>query len=136
VTAGVQIVVDAWDQVDGNGARRRLGLLSLGWQLLRADGEPAPGFEQPRLTLDFAQLPHDSAAVQLAYAPDSGVTVHGSERTRFRYQVTNSVRDRRALAGHWVPEALPAGEYTLRIIARDHAGNPAVRGTDLALRLQ
>lgn len=135
-TAGLHIVVDAWDQVEGNLARRRLGLRSLGWQLLRGDGTPAPGFEQPRVTLDFDRLPHDEAAAQLAYAADSGITVHGSARTRFRYQVTNSVRDGRAAAGQWVPELLPAGDYTLRIVAWDHAGNPAVRGTDLALRLQ
>ncbi|HEX8423618.1 MAG TPA: hypothetical protein VF634_09405, partial [Pyrinomonadaceae bacterium] len=37
----IRIVVDAYDQVDGNQARRRLGLYKLGYQLLRADGSPA-----------------------------------------------------------------------------------------------
>ena len=135
--AGVQIVVDAWDQVDGNGASRRLGLHTLGYQLLRADGQPAPGFEEPRLTLDFSRLPvDDTAAVQLIYAADSGITVHGTKRTRFRYIVSNTLAEGRAGVGRWMPDTLPAGDYTLRIVARDAAGNLARRGADLAVRLQ
>jgi hypothetical protein len=34
----VQIVVDAWDQVDGNEARRRLGLYALGYEVLQSGG--------------------------------------------------------------------------------------------------
>ncbi len=133
---GLQIVVDAWDQVDGNGRQRRLGLQTLGYQLLQADGRPAPGFEQPRLTLDFGRLPSDEQAVKLAYAADSGVTVHGSARTRFLYQLANQVKGGEAQAGRWSTAELPAGDYTLHIVARDGAGNLAQRGADLALRLQ
>jgi hypothetical protein len=42
----VQIVVDAYDQMDGDLARRRLGLYKLGYQLLNADGEHIPGMER------------------------------------------------------------------------------------------
>jgi hypothetical protein len=38
----VHVIVDAWDQVDGNRAQRRLGLYRLGYQVLAADGRPAP----------------------------------------------------------------------------------------------
>jgi hypothetical protein len=34
----VSIVADGYDQMDGNLARRRLGLYKLGYQLLRPDG--------------------------------------------------------------------------------------------------
>ena len=44
----VQVVVDAWDQADGNEARRRLGLYQLGYQVLTTDGTPVAGYEQPR----------------------------------------------------------------------------------------
>ena len=46
VIAGrVRVVVDAWDQVTGNEPRRRLGLYTLGYQVLNADGTPAAGFQ-------------------------------------------------------------------------------------------
>ena len=38
-----QLVVDAWDQVDDNLPRRRLGLYSLGYQWLRSDGQAVAG---------------------------------------------------------------------------------------------
>jgi len=133
---GLQIVVEAWDQVDGNEARRRLGLQSLSYQLLKADGQPAPGFEQPRSGIDFSRLPFSDDAARIAYAEGSGITVHGSKQTRFLYQVANTVKDGAAVEGHWLPGELAAGDYTLRIFARDHAGNLARQGTELDLRLQ
>lgn len=130
---GVQIVVEAWDQVDGNLPRRRLGLHALGYQLLSADGTPLPGFETPRMTIDFERMPPHREAVRVAYAGDSGITVHGASRTRFRYAVNNLVRDGRLEPAHWDPAALPAGDYVLRTVVRDSAGNAATR--ELALRL-
>lgn len=132
---GVRIVVDAWDQVDRNLPRRRLGLYMLGYQLLHDDGTPVAGFEAPRMTLDFHRLPSDEA-VQVAYAPGSGITVHGSAVTRFKYSVTNTVRDGMWSEGTWQAGALPPGDYTLRITARDYHGNEAQGRRDLKLRLQ
>ncbi|MBC7917066.1 MAG: gluconolaconase [Rhodoferax sp.] len=121
------IVVDAFDQMDGNQARRRLGLYTLGYQILKADGTPAPGFEQPVMNIVFDRLPDDSGAVKLAYWPDSGITVHGSASTRFLYVVTNRVRDGIAENGSWNPGTLASGDYVLRVIAADFAGNKATR---------
>lgn len=132
---GVRIVVDAWDQVDRNLPRRRLGLHALGYQLLHDDGAPVAGFEAPRMTLDFQRLPSDDA-VQIAYAPGSGITVHGNAVTRFKYSVTNTVRDGLWAEGSWQVGAMPPGDYTLRITARDYAGNEAQARRDLKLRLQ
>ncbi|HEX7914436.1 MAG TPA: NHL repeat-containing protein [Rudaea sp.] len=132
---GVAIVVEAWDQVDGNEARRRLGLHSLGYQILTKDGNPAPGFEQPRMTLVFDRIPADSAATKVAYAAKSGITVYGSAATRFRYVVTNSVRDGKFAAGSWQTDQLPAGDYSVRIIASDYAGNMAMKNRDLPIAL-
>ena len=89
------------------------------------------------MTLDFSRLPvDDAAAVQLVYAADSGITAHGTKRTRFRYVVSNALNDGQVAVGRWLPDQLPAGDYTLRIVARDAAGNLARRGADLAVRVQ
>ncbi|MBD9480867.1 SMP-30/gluconolactonase/LRE family protein [Pseudoxanthomonas sp. PXM02] len=132
---GVRIVVDAWDQVDGNLPRRRLGLYAVGYQLLHDDGTPVAGFESPRMNLDFRRLPSDDA-VQVAYAAGSGITVHGSAVTRFKYSVTNTVREGAWGEGTWQAGELSPGDYLLRITARDYSGNEAQGRRDLKLRLQ
>jgi DNA-binding beta-propeller fold protein YncE len=132
----VRIVVDAYDQVDGNQARRRLGLYKLGYALLRPDGTPAPGFEQPRITLEFDRMPPDIEAVKVAYADESGITVYGSKSTRFLYEATNIVRHGRAARSAWDTSQLPAGDYTLRIIAADYHGNEATEGRDIEIRIE
>ncbi|MDM4768071.1 NHL repeat-containing protein [Pelomonas sp. SE-A7] len=132
--APLQIVVDAWDQVDDNLERRRLGVQKLSWQLLNEDGTPLSGFEQPRETLNFEQLPvDDELGVKLAYAPASGITVHGARATQFRYQLANQVRDGKAVEGRWDPSGLPAGRYRLRVEVSDGNSNRAQR--ELVLRM-
>ncbi|GGC62347.1 gluconolaconase [Undibacterium terreum] len=134
--AGINIVVDAYDQMDGNLARRRLGLYKLGYQILHADGMPVAGFEQPALTMEFNRLPPDREAVKIAYADNSGITVYGSAATRFLYSVTNTVRDGEARVGAWKTAALPPGEYIVRIFAADFAGNQARTGRDLPVTIE
>lgn len=133
---GVQIVVEAWDQVDGNLARRRLGPYQVGYQILDAGGTPLAGYAQPRWNIVFNRMPPQNEAVKVAYAPDSGITVHGSAITRFRYLATNTVRDGVMQVGRWQPAALPPGDYAIRAHARDHSGNEAVGHRDLAIRVQ
>ncbi|HEX7802334.1 MAG TPA: gluconolaconase [Pseudoxanthomonas sp.] len=133
---GVQIVVDAWDQVDNNLPRRRLGLYAVGYQLLRADGTPWPGYETPRMNIEFNRMPADPDAVKVAYAPGSGITVHGSAATHFKYVVSNTVRDGELATGFWQADGLPAGDYTLRITAVDYMGNTASNGRDLPIALE
>ncbi len=128
---GVQIVVEAWDQVDRNLPRRRLGLYQVGYQVLDAGGQPLQGYEQPRFNIVFNRMPRERSATLVAYAPDSGITVHGSAVTRFRYLVTNTVRDGLVETGRWLPDALPAGDYIIRASARDYSGNEAVGPRDL-----
>jgi sugar lactone lactonase YvrE len=132
----VRIVVDAYDQVDGNQSRRRLGLYKLGYQLLAPDGNPAPGFDQPRINIEFNRLPPDPDAPKIAYADASGITVYGSKETRFLYEVTNTVRDGVARRGAWDTSALPPGDYTLRIIAADFSGNEATSNRDVPITIE
>jgi len=132
----LSIVVDAYDQADGNEARRRLGLYKAGYQILGADGVPLPGFEKPLMNIEFNQLPPDPESVKVAYANNSGITVYGSARTRFLYVVTNTVRDGAARPGAWDPSTLAPGDYTIRIYAADYVGNEALAGRDLPITVQ
>jgi len=54
LTEKARIVAKAYDQVDGNAERRRLGVYRLGYQLLKADKSPL--FE-PRWTIIFDRMP-------------------------------------------------------------------------------
>jgi sugar lactone lactonase YvrE len=123
VRGKVHIVVDAFDLTDLNTSRRRLGLYSLGYQLLKGDTTPAPGFATPRVNIVFNRLPADENAAKLAYASESGITVYGSKTTRFLYELTNTVRDGHARGGVWDTSELEKGDYVLRIVAADFTGN-------------
>jgi 5-hydroxyisourate hydrolase-like protein (transthyretin family) len=72
----------------------------------------------------------------VAYAAESGITVYGSETTRFLYEVTNTVRDGRAAKGVWDTTQLPKGDYVLRIIAADYSGNEAQEGRDVLITVR
>jgi sugar lactone lactonase YvrE len=132
----VNVVVDAYDQMDGNLARRRLGLYRLGYQLLQAGGTPLPGYEQARITQTYDQLPKQREAVRVVYAADSGITVYGSKVTRFAYSLHSTLAQGEVVPGRWQVGSLVPGDYTLRVFAADHAGNSAVTGRDLALTIE
>jgi sugar lactone lactonase YvrE len=121
VGGDVRIVVRAYDQMNGNAARRRLGLYRLGYQVLNADGSPAPGFEQPLTTISFETLPTNTFNAAVAYAEGSKSGATGE--TIFAYIVTNRVRDRQAAEGFWHASALAPGNYILRVFAEDFFGN-------------
>ena len=131
VHGDVRIVVRAYDQMDGNAARRRLGLYQLGYQVFKSDGTPAQGFAEPRWTISFESLPDDQRAAPLAYAVGSKANATGE--TIFAYIVTNIIRDRRAKEDFWHSSELPEGDYTLRVFAADFFGNKATK--DLAVRV-
>jgi len=132
----LDIVADAWDQVDDNEPRRRLGLYKAGFQILGADGTPLPGYAQPRITIELDAQPATADAVKILYAPDSGDTVHSDQPTRMLYVVSNVVRHGRAERGRWNPAGLAAGDYTIRIYAADRAGNIASVGRDLPVTIR
>ena len=136
VSGPVRIVVDSFDRTNMNPSRRRLGLYKLGYQVLKPDGTPAPGFEQPRISILFNRLPPDRDATKVAYAAESGITVYGSAMTRFLYEVTNTVHDGHVAPGVWDTTQLPKGDYVLRIIAADYSGNEANDGRDLLITIK
>jgi len=137
VQGRVSIVVDAYDRSDRNGDRRRCGLYALGYQLLRDnDKQPAPGFAAPLMTMLFNRLPADERATKITYAADSGITVYGSQITRFLYQITNTVKDGQARSGFWDTSELPKGDYVLRVIAKDYLGNEAQENRDVLISVK
>ena len=136
VTGQLRIVVDAFDRTNFNADRRRLGLYLLGYQVLNTDGTAPPSFPEPRITQIYDRLPPDRDSTKVAYADQSGITVYGSETTKFFYEVTNWVRDRRASRDVFDTSKLPPGDYTLRIIARDYNGNEAQQGRDVLITVR
>ena len=133
VGGGVRVVVDAWDQVDGNEPRRRLGLYRLGYQVLTRDGTPAPGFEVPRETMRFDRFAGDADVARMVYASGIDTSSYRRRSTQFLYEVTNTFLDGVASAGIWNASTLPPGDYTLRILAADIRGNQALTNRDLAV---
>ena len=135
ISGDVSIVVTAYDRMDGNGANRKLGLFKIGYQLLHADGTPVKGFEQPLMNIEFSRLLDDSSVTRV-YAPGSGVSAYGTP-TRFRYIATNLVRDGEASEGLLRTSILASGDYIIRIIAEDFAGNhPSGPSTELAVTVR
>lgn len=132
----VRVVVDAWDQVDGNEPRRRLGLYTLGYQVLMRDGSPAPGFERPRDTIRFDRLAPGSDAARVIYAAGSGIPFYGRRSTRLLYVVTNTLDGGVASMGVWDTTALLPGDYTLRVMAADSGGNLAAANRDLLVTIR
>jgi sugar lactone lactonase YvrE len=130
VRGPVHIVVDAYDRMNDSPPRRRLGLYRAGYQVLNADGSPVPGFTSPRLSIAFDRLPPAADAPPTLYAPGSGIPFYGTRLTRYRYVLTTRVDQGTVVAEPWTPD-LPPGNYLVRVLAEDAAGNLAVDRRDL-----
>jgi sugar lactone lactonase YvrE len=124
ISGDVDILVTAYDRADGNLSSRKLGLYRVGYQLLKEGGSPVAGFEQPLMNIEFNRLPPDDSSVLTAYAAGSGVSAYGTP-TKFKYIITNRVRDGEARDGFLRSSALSPGNYVIRVIAEDFAGNRA-----------
>lgn len=135
VRAPVRIVVEAWDRVDGDAPSRRLGIYRLGYQVLTDRGDPVPGFEEPLVTITFDRLPGDPEAPRALYAKGSGIPFYRRGRTRFRYNVTTRLEDGHVVDAPWDPAGLAPGNYILRVLVADEAGNEAIAGRDVPLTL-
>ena len=111
-----RIIVEAYDRMDGNAERRRLGVYRLGYQILSADG-PLTGIDW---TIVFDRMPSNEA-VSFAYAPGSRSGATGE--TKFRYVVSNRVGNDGFSEGFFDPASFGPGTYTLRAYAADYFGN-------------
>jgi sugar lactone lactonase YvrE/murein DD-endopeptidase MepM/ murein hydrolase activator NlpD len=129
----VHIVIDAWDQTDDNTPNRRLAPFELGYQVLRADGTPAEGFDTRRPSLRFDRLDPDPHAPHVIYGAGSGIPFYARRPTRFRYIVTNHLEHGEATEGVWDTGQLSPGDYILRGWAADVSGNVVQRDLPVAI---
>jgi hypothetical protein len=123
----IRIVARAFDQMDGNASRRKLGVFKLGYQILREDKIP---LSDVNWTISFARMP-DEDAVQLVYAKGSrsGYT----PGTIFDYIITNEISGDLAREGFLDTEKLAPGNYTFRIFAADILQNVATSDLKFAV---
>jgi sugar lactone lactonase YvrE len=119
----VRVVIDAWDQTDDNTPSRRLAPYELGYQVLREDGSPAPGFEKRRPSVRFDRVGLSPDASRMVYGAGSGIPFYGGRRTRYLYIVTNRLDEGVASEGFLDTSRLPSGHYILRAWAADISGN-------------
>ncbi|MBX3277167.1 MAG: hypothetical protein KF868_04085 [Acidobacteria bacterium] len=125
VRGRARIIVYSYDQMDGNAGYRRLGLYRLGYQVLTADGRPAPGFEAKKETIVFERLPEHNEGVARVYAEGSQSGYEG--RTIFAYIVTNRAIDGEAHEDFLDADKLAPGEYLVRVFVADYHGNETRR---------
>ncbi len=123
-----RIVMRAYDQVDGNVARRRLGIYQAGYQILHGDGSPLKDIQW---TIKFDRMP-DANAVPFVYAEGSKSGATGE--TIFNYIVTNRGEGDTYKQDFFDPAVLDSGEYTLRVFAADYFGNTSHIDTDFEVR--
>ena len=111
-----RIVVRAYDRMDGNSERRRLGVYRLGYKLI-SNGTPIGEVDW---TIRFDRMPsNDAVRVAYAYGSQSGY----SPRTIFDYIVTNRVDGDSFGESFLDASGLAPGNYSLRVFAADFFGN-------------
>jgi sugar lactone lactonase YvrE len=112
-----RVVVRAFDRMDGNSDRRRLGVYKLGYQLFRGDGSPA---RETIWSIVFDRMPPNYAA-KFVYAPGSHSGATGE--TIFNYIVTNRLDGAASSEQFFDTNEIAAGNYTIRVFAGDYFGN-------------
>ncbi len=112
-----RVVVRAFDQMDGNSDRRRLGIYKLGYQIVGPDGIAQ---SEPKWMIAFDRLPA-AEAVPLVYANGSKSGATGE--TIFNYIVTNFVNGDEFREDLFDATTLENGSYILRVIGADYFGN-------------
>lgn len=121
LASNTRVVVRAFDRMDGNPDRRRLGVYRLGYQVLNRDHSAVTDVYW---NISFDRNPSPDA-VKFAYAVGSKSGPTGE--TIFRYIVTNKVSGEAFSEGFLDPGRFPAGEYVLRVFAADYFGNSTSR---------
>jgi sugar lactone lactonase YvrE len=118
-----RIVAQAYDQMDGNAERRRLGVFKLGYQILNKEKTP---LGEIKWTIDFDRFPSDEA-VKFVYAKGSKSGATG--QTIFNYIVSNEVNGDGFRENFFDASKLENGEYVLRVFAADFFGNQIIEDT-------
>jgi len=122
-----RIVVKAYDRMDGNAERRRLGVFQIGYQIIK-DGT-IPVTDQ-QWTIRFDRLP-EPEAVKLVYAVGSKSGATGE--TIFNYIATNKVHGNVANEDFFDAAQLENGRYVVRVFAADYFGNTASKDLEITI---
>ena len=117
VTGKTRIVVRAFDRMDGNPERRKLGVYRVGYQLILPSGTPTGDINW---SIVFDRNPPPDA-VNTVYANGSKSGPTGE--TVFNYIVTNRLNASGIGEQFFNAELLDAGLYTIRVFAADFFGN-------------
>lgn len=117
LSGNTRVVVRAYDRMDGNSERRRLGVYRLGYQILTENQTP---LAEINWSISFDHNP-DAKAVKFAYAKGSKSGATGE--TIFNYIVTNTVNGNSFREGFLDAKTLGGGVYILRVFAADFFGN-------------
>ena len=128
LTDKLRIVVRAYDQVDGNAERRRLGVFSAGYEVWAGDARVSAG---PLGEIRFDRLPsNDSLRFVYANGSHSGAT----GETIFNYIATNFVSGESHREAFLDAAAFENGTYRLSVFASDYFGNTSRR--DIVLEVK
>jgi len=120
-----RIVVRAFDRMDGNPARRRLGVYRVGYQVLNSDGSPRT---EPDWTITFDRNP-PWEGVKTVYARGSRSGATGE--TIFNYIVTNRLRPDSFSEDFLDVSTFEPGNFTVRVFAADFFGNQAFKNIQI-----
>lgn len=116
-----RIVVRAYDRMDGNADRRKLGVYSVGYAVYLNDGTLV---SDHRSSINFRRLPDDEA-VQFTYGPGSKSGATGE--TIFNYIATDKV-DTDLFKEDLLDASRSApGQYLLKVSVSDYFGNTTTK---------
>lgn len=125
--ARVTAVVEAYDRMDGNSERRRLGVFKAGFQIVK----DRTALTDIQWRMVFDRLPGDEA-VPAVYASPSSSGAAGT--TIFRYIVTDGMWAGSAEAGLLPLDGLAHGKYILRVWVADFFGNAASKDVSFEVK--
>jgi len=128
ISGKTRIVVKAYDRMDGNAERRRLGVFQVGYQIFKDGTTPVT---DQKWTIRFDRLP-ESEAVRLVYAPGSKSGATGE--TIFNYIATNQVHGNVATEDFLDAAQLDNGRYVVRVFAADYFGNTASKDVEFTVQ--
>jgi DNA-binding beta-propeller fold protein YncE len=117
----IRIVARAFDQMDGNNERRRLGIYRAGYQIMKPGGAPVTDIHW---TIGFDRMPA-AAAAKFAYAKGSKSGATGE--TIFNYIVSNTVSGDTFHEDFFDAGKLEQGIYFLRVFISDYFGNTTTK---------
>jgi len=117
----IRVVVKAFDRIDGDADRRRLGVYSVGYAVYDNGGNIVVDH---RASINFKRMP-DERAVPFVYALGSKSGATGE--TIFNYIATNEVAADTYKEGFWTFANYQPGQYLLRVFVSDYFGNTATK---------